>query len=511
MTVNQVTGFGFDAAVDTLPNARPEYRAEVRTAVTVAHGDGIGPEIMRASLDVIRAAGAKLDVEEVQLGQPVFERGIAAGIDPKAWESLRRTGVLFKAPAMPPQGAGFKSLNVTIRKTLGMFANVRPCVAYDPVVETRHPGMDVVIIRENEEDLYAGIEHRQTRQVYQALKLTTRPGCERIVRYAFEYARTHGRHKVTCLTKDNILKLTDGLFHRVFDEVGAEYPEITREHLIVDVGAARLAATPDEFDVIVTPNLYGDILSDVAAEISGTLALGASANIGTAAAMFEAIHGPAPRLAGRDKANPSGLLLSGVMMLNHLGQRDVAERVHNAWLSTIEDGVHTFDLYQEGVSSRLVGTQAFARAVIERLGQRPERLRPVRYNAAATRPIRIPEPTPFGKVTKELVGVDLFVEWDGQDPDLLASRIEPLGGDLLKLRMITNRGVKVWPNGLPETFKVDHWRCRFLATGAADGQIAHRHIAELMLRAAAAGLDVIKTENLCLFDGEPGYSLGQGQ
>ncbi len=511
MTLNLTTGIGFDAAVDTLPEPRPTVAAEVRTAVTVAPGDGIGPEIMRASLDVLNAAGAKLDVETIELGRPVFERGHSAGIEPGAWESLRRTGVLFKGPVSTPQGTGFKSLNVTVRKTLGMFANVRPCVAYDPVIGTRHPGMDVVIVRENEEDLYAGIEHRQTRDVYQALKLTTRPGCERIVRYAFDYARAHGRHKVTCFTKDNILKLTDGLFHKVFDEIGAEYPDIVREHMIVDIGAARLADTPDIFDVIVMPNLYGDILSDVAAQITGSVALGASANLGTGAAMFEAIHGSAPRLAGRDKANPSGLLLSGVLMLNHLGQRDVAERVHNAWLKTIEDGIHTADLFGEGVSVRRVGTQDFAHAVIARLGGEPDRLRPVRYDVGNAQPIRIPKVTARAKANKELVGVDLFVEWDGQDADLLANQLQSLGGNLLKLQMITNRGVKVWPRGNPETFKVDHWRCRFIADGPADGQVTHRHIADLMLRAAATGLDVIKTENLCLFDGEPGYSLGQGQ
>jgi len=502
-----------------LAQLEPEYRvdgdrgpaAQVRTAVTVAHGDGIGPEIMRASLEVLEAAGARLDIETIEVGRAVYERGITAGIEPSAWESLRRTGVLFKGPITTPQGKGYKSLNVTIRKTFGMFANVRPCVAYDPVVATRHPTMDVVIVRENEEDLYAGIEHRQTSDVYQALKIITRPGCERIVRYAFEYARANGRSKVSCFTKDNILKLTDGLFHRVFREVGAEYPDIEREHLIVDIGAARLADTPEDFDVIVMPNLYGDILSDVAAQITGSVGLGASANIGNTVAMFEAIHGSAPDLAGRDAANPSGLLVSGVMMLNHLGQNTIAERVHNAWLKTIEDGVHTADIYRDGLSKRRVGTQAFARAVIDRLGQRPEVLRPVSYAAEDTRPTPVHDAPVRLRPTKELVGVDLFVEWDGQDADALAARLKPLGGNTLELQMITNRGVKVWPNGMPETFKVDHWRCRYVARAAADGSIAHRHIAELMMRAVEAGLDVTKTENLCLFDGEPGYSLGQGQ
>jgi isocitrate dehydrogenase len=496
---------------ETAAETQPAARSEMRTAVTLAYGDGIGPEIMRASLEVLAAAGARLEVERVELGQAVYERGFSAGIMPQAWESLRRTGVLFKAPISTPQGGGFKSLNVTLRKTLGMFANVRPCVAYHPVIATRHSTMDVVIVRENEEDLYAGIEHRQTRDVYQALKLITRPGCERIVRYAFDYARAHGRKKVTCFTKDNIMKLTDGLFHRVFDETGAEYPDLAREHMIVDIGAARLADTPEIFDVIVMPNLYGDILSDVAAQITGSVGLGASANIGTGAAMFEAIHGSAPDLAGQDKANPSGLLLSGVMMLNHLGQRDVAERIHNAWLRTIEEGVHTPDLYRDGRSRELVGTRGFARAVVERLGKVPEVLAPVDYASAGTAAIRIPDLPARRPVTKEIVGVDMFVEWNGEDAELLAKRLEPIAGPAFQLQMITNRGVKVWPNGIPETLKVDHWRCRFVAR-AEVGEIAtHRQIAELMMRASDEGIDVIKTENLCIFDGEPGFSLGQGQ
>jgi isocitrate dehydrogenase len=511
MTMDFAHSGGFEAAVDILPEHRRTAQAEIRTEVTVAHGDGIGPEIMRASLDVLNAAGAALAVEEIELGQRVYDRGVSAGIEPRAWESLRRTGILFKAPITTPQGGGFKSLNVTLRKTLGMFANVRPCVAYAPAVATRHPGMDLVIIRENEEDLYAGIEHRQTRDVYQALKLITRPGCERISRYAFEYARANGRRKVSCFTKDNIMKLTDGLFHRVFDEVGAEYPEIAREHLIVDIGAARLADTPRQFDVLVMPNLYGDILSDVAAQITGSVGLGASANVGSAASMFEAIHGSAPDIGGQDKANPSGLLLSGVMMLIHMGQRDVAERVHNAWLRAIEDGVHTADLFQNGVSTRLVGTQGFAHAVIDRLGLAPERLRPVDYMSGEAKPIGIPEVTPRATVTKEMVGVDVFVEWNGENADDLAGRLKPIAGDFLQLQMITNRGVKVWPNGIPETFKVDHWRCRFISKGRGNGTITHRHIAELMMRAARAEIDVIKTENLCIFDGEACYSLGQGQ
>src|SRR5687767_15798298 len=347
--------------------------------ITVAHGDGIGPEIMAATLHILQAGGAALDIETIDIGERVYLAGNSAGIEPSAWESLRRTKVFLKAPITTPQGGGFKSLNVTVRKTLGLYANVRPCVSYHPFIETKHPVMDVVVVRENEEDLYAGIEHRQTNQVVQCLKLISRPGSEKIVRYAFEYARRNNRKKVTCFTKDNIMKLTDGLFHKVFDEIAKEYPQIENEHWIVDIGAAKLADTPEAFDVIVMPNLYGDVLSDVAAQIAGSVGLAGSANIGEKCAMFEAIHGSAPRRAGQNLANPSGLLLGSVLMLVHIGQTDVAERVHNAWLRTLEDGIHTYDVFKEGVSREKVGTKEFAEAVVERLGQTPQILKAVKY------------------------------------------------------------------------------------------------------------------------------------
>jgi isocitrate dehydrogenase len=408
---------------------------------------------MEASLRVLREAGAQLDIEPIEIGESVYNRGFTSGIEPHAWESLRRTRVFYKAPITTPQGGGFKSLNVTIRKTLGLYANVRPCASLHPFVATKHPDMDVVIVRENEEDLYAGIEHRQTDDVYQCLKLITRPGCERIARYAFEYARAAGRRKVSCFTKDNIMKLTDGLFHKVFDEIGAEYPDLEKEHWIVDIGAARLADTPEQFDVILMPNLYGDILSDVAAQITGSVGLGASANIGEHVAMFEAIHGSAPPIAGRDKANPTGLLLAGVQMLVHIGQPDAAQRVHNAWLKTIEDGVHTDDIFVSGVSKRRVGTAAFADAVIERLGAEPARLKTVRYSA--NQAFETPKPAARRKAHKRTVGVDLFVHWDGVSPEELASRLRTLEAGPLELKMITNRGVQVWPQGFPETACVD--------------------------------------------------------
>jgi isocitrate dehydrogenase len=479
----------------------------VATPVTVARGDGIGPEIMDAALRVLEACGAKLAIEEIEIGEKVYAKGLSAGIAPEAWASLRRTGLFFKAPITTPQGGGFKSLNVTIRKGLGLFANVRPTQAYAPFVATKHPAMDVVIVRENEEDLYAGIEHRQTDEVYQCLKLISRPGTERIVRYAFDYARASGRRSVTCFTKDNIMKLTDGLFHKVFDEIGAEYPEIEKRHMIIDIGAARLANSPEGFDVIVTPNLYGDIVSDIAAEVAGSVGLAGSANIGAHGAMFEAIHGSAPDIAGQGIANPSGLILAGTMMLQHVGQSEAAQRLHNAWLVTIEDGVHTADIYTPATSSERVGTQAFADAVIARLGESPKRLKPVHYDTTQGA-IPIPAYERKAPACKDLVGMDVFVEWRGTADDL-AERIKAAEDGLVALKLITNRGVKVWPQGLPETFCTDHWRCRF---EAHPGKVPNKAtLARLLGRLALAGVEFVKTEHLFTFDGVPGYSLGQGQ
>ncbi|HEV7351367.1 NADP-dependent isocitrate dehydrogenase [Telluribacter sp.] len=478
-----------------------------KTPITVAYGDGIGPEIMDATLRILDAAGAQLEPEVIEIGEKVYKSGSKAGIQPSDWESLRRTKIFLKSPITTPQGGGFKSLNVTARTTLGLFANVRPCQAYYPYVDTKHPALDLVIIRENEEDLYTGIEHRQTDQVYQCLKLISRPGCEKIIRYAFEYARAYNRKKVTCFTKDNIMKMTDGLFRKVFDEIAKEYPDIQSEHWIIDIGSALLADEPERFGVIVTLNLYGDIISDIAAQIAGSVGMGGSANVGDQCAMFEAIHGSAPDIAGSGIANPSGLLNGAIMMLVHIGQGEVAARVHNAWLRTIEEGIHTGDIYQEGVSKQRVGTKEFADAVIERLGQQPQHFRAVSY-ASAPRPIHITPGVPPAQ-QKELVGVDVFLDWKEGNADELGTRLSTLRDSSLHLKMITNRGVKVYPEGMPETFCTDHWRCRFVSRNGEG--IANQATLQLLTLLNEQGFDFIKTENLYTFDGQPGYSLGQGE
>lgn len=477
------------------------------TKITVAKGDGIGPEIMDATLEILMAAGAKIEVEEIEVGEKVYLAGNTAGIAKESWDVIRRNKVFLKAPITTPQGGGYKSLNVTTRKFLGLYSNVRPCMSLHPFVATKHPIMDVVIVRENEEDLYAGIEHQQTDEVVQCLKLISRPGCEKIVRYAFEYAKHYGRKKVTCFTKDNIMKQTDGLFHQVFDEIAKEYPEIENEHWIIDIGAAKMADTPEAFDVIVMPNLYGDVLSDVAAQIAGSVGLAGSANIGEECAMFEAIHGSAPRRAGQNMANPSGLLQGAIMMLNHIGQTKVAEKVQNAWLKTIEDGIHTYDVYKEGVSKEKVGTKEFAQAVIANLSQEPKLLKSVSYAENAT--LNLPKYERKAPAKKELVGVDLFVHWAGKSPDELAAIVQALDTNEVKLSMITNRGIKVWPEGFEETFCTDHWRCRFKPTEG--NQMSKEAIIQLLNGAIEKGIDTVKTENLYTFDGKMGFSLGQGQ
>lgn len=478
-----------------------------KNVITVAKGDGIGPEIMEATLKVLFAAGAELEIEEIEVGEKVYLSGNTSGISAEAWDTIRRNKIFLKAPITTPQGGGYKSLNVSTRKFLGLYANVRPCRSLHPFVSTKHPIMDIMIIRENEEDLYAGIEHQQTDEVVQCLKLISRPGCEKIIRYAFEYARQQKRKKVTCFSKDNIMKQTDGLFHQVFDEVAKQYPEIENEHWIVDIGAAKLADTPEVFDVIVMPNLYGDILSDVAAQITGSVGLGGSSNIGEECAMFEAIHGSAPPLAGKNIANPSGLLQGAVMMLNHIGQTEVAQKIQNAWLVTLECGIHTADIYKEGFSKQLVGTKGFADAVIANLGKVPQQLEAVSYAGAGS--LQLPKYERKKPAAKKLVGVDLFVHWAGTNPEELAQKVKMIESSEASLSMITNRGIKVWPDGFKETFCTDHWRCRFKEKEGTS--ITKETIVSLLTSAIEAKIDTIKTENLYEFDGVPRYSLGQGQ
>lgn len=480
-----------------------------QTAITVAHGDGIGPEIMDATLKILKAAGAELDIETIEIGEKVYKSGIASGIADSAWESLNRTKCFLKAPITTPQGGGFKSLNVTVRKSMGLFANVRPCVSYHPFVTTTQPTMNMVIVRENEEDLYAGIEHQHTDNVTQCLKLISHTGSERIIRYAFEYAIANNRQKVTCISKDNIMKMTDGMFHRIFDEVAKEYPNLETNHMIVDIGAAKIAASPHIFDVIVTENLYGDIISDIAAEVSGSVGLCGSSNIGKGGAMFEAIHGSAPDIAGKGIANPSGLLNAAVMMLQHLGQIQVAENIQNAWLRTIEDGIHTGDIFNAKISTQRADTETFASAVIGKLNHAPRHFRVVSFNKEQkeTKMDTIKMPAP---AERKLVGVDVYINWRSDEKiDKLAGEIKSLSNSL-KLSSIDSRGLLVWPDATAIAEQGDHWRCRFTAANDAE-PATHDQIVQLLSAIAKAGFDFVKIDNLYTFNGKKAFTVAQGQ
>lgn len=475
-------------------------------SITVAYGDGIGPEIMEATLSILSEARAKLNIETIEVGEKQYKLGNTSGIPSGAWQTLKRTKILLKAPITTPQGGGYKSLNVTMRKTLGLFANVRPCVCYHPFVKTNHPKMDLVIVRENEEDLYAGIEYQQTADTTCSIKLITRSGSERIIRYAFEYAIANGRKKVTCMSKDNIMKITDGMFHKIFDQIALEYPQIEKDHYIIDIGTARIASQPSRFDVIVTENLYGDIISDVAAEVSGSVGLAGSSNVGMDFAMFEAIHGSAPDIAGNDIANPSGLLSAAIMMLVHIGQPEKAALIHNAWLVTLESGIHTADIYNES-SKRKVGTKEFANAVITHLGESPRVLKLAQYHPETSSKKASKPSSSSALLTRELVGIDVFIHWT-QEAEVLANLIKDAGENALTLQTVSSKGLKVWPNCAPGMHNTDQLNCRFKKSGAT---LTVAHIAALIGQLAQKNIDFIKTEHLYEYEGKNGYSLGQGE
>ena len=473
--------------------------------VTIARGDGIGPGIMDASLRILEAAGAQIAPEFIDMGQKVYESGNTTGITGEAWASIRRTKLLFKGPFTTPQGGGYKSVNVTLRKTLGLYANVRPVLTYQPFVESKHDDVDMVIVRENEEDLYAGIEYRQTRDTCQSVKLISRSGSERLVRYAFEYARANGRKKVTCMIKDNIMKISDGLFHKVFKLIAEEYPEIEAESYIVDIGMAMVAACPERFDVLVTLNLYGDIVSDIASQVAGSVGLCGSMNIGQDFAMFEAIHGSAPDIAGQGIANPSGILNGALLMLHHIGQNDVAVKIENAWMKTLEDGSHTGDIAKD--KSKALSTDAFADAVIANLGEKPANL-PV-ADVSQFKQMKMPTHAQrtISQREKKLVGVDVFVDAIDADPSELGRKAEGAVVPGVNFKLVSSRGVKVYPGAVDVDIVTDLWRCRYYG----DDVLANEQVRALQENIEKSGLDWVKVENLYTFDDEKGFSLLQGE
>lgn len=475
--------------------------------VTLIPGDGVGPECVRAAQRLIEATGAPIAWEERAAGASVFHQGIPSGVPAETIASILKTRVVLKGPLETPVGYGEKSANVTLRKLFETYANVRPVRELRGIITPYSGrGIDLVIVRENVEDLYAGIEHMQTPGVAQCLKLISEKGCEKVVRLAFELAVAEGRRRVHCATKSNIMKLTEGMMKRVFERVSTEYPQIEAQHIIVDNCAHQLVKRPEQFDVIVTTNMNGDILSDLSSALVGGLGFAPSANYGNSVAIFEAVHGSAPKYAGKNVINPTAVILSSVMMLRYLGFFDEAAAIENALRVTLEDGkVRTGDVvgYDQGAS-----TTAFTQAVLAALGRRPADAR-----ARSYRPIRFPEVDPAPDVVKakerRVVGVDIFVE-SGLSAELLGKSLERLAeGTPLKLKMISNRGTMLYPPSGAITDCVDHWRCRFIGRDPA-ADLSDADLFGLLQREATEHR-WMHLEKLQEFDGAPGYTRAQGE
>ncbi len=455
---------------------------------------------------MIEATGVKLAPEWCEAGAGVVAKGVSTGVPRETIDSIARTGLAFKGPLETPVGTGAKSANVTLRKMFETYANVRPSRELPGVGGPfAGRGIDMITVRENVEDLYAGVEHMQTPDVAQCLKLITRKGSEKIVRLAFELARAEGRKRVACGHKANIMKLTEGLFLKVFREVAAEYPDIEASDIIIDNAAHRLVINPEKFDVLVCTNMNGDIISDLAAGLVGGLGVAPSANIGDGVAMFECVHGSAPDIAGQGKANPTALILTGAMMLRHIGAFAEAERIEAALSATLAAArVRTPDLAVAG--ARIVSTQGFAEAVAAAVVDAPVAAAPAtRRGIAFPIPIR-PAPRPSSRA---VVGVDVFVE-SGHAPAELGPAIErAVEGLALKLKMISNRGTQVFPAAGPTPDWVEHHRCRFVARNAG-APVGDRDIAAV-LAALASVASWNHVEKLATFDGERAYSLAQGE
>jgi isocitrate dehydrogenase len=482
--------------------------------VTLIPGDGVGPEITLAARRVIEAAGVAIDWEEAEAGAEVFRRGDTSGVPRETADSIARTRVALKGPLETPVGFGEKSANVTLRKLFETYANIRPAREI-PGVPTRYSGegVDFIVVRENIEDLYAGVEYLNTRDVAVALKIISRKGSEKIIRYAFELARREGRSKVTCATKANILKLTEGLFKRVFEEMSPEYPEIGAEHLIIDNVAHQMAKNPAQFDVIVTTNLAGDIISDLASGLVGGLGFAASGNYGDGVAIFEAVHGSAPKYAGRNVINPTALILSSVMMLRHLGEQEAAQRVEDAVFVTLEEGrAVTLDVArQAGDVEEATSTSGFADAIIGNLGRSPATRMPTKASAPASMPEARPrwsyEPADRAVPTR-LIGADVYVESDAR-PDELGRTLEALAGPGMRLAFISARGTLVYPEGSAGIDTVGWWRCRFLA--AAGGEAVDDAAILGLLERVSSRVPWMHVEKLRIYGDEDGFTKAQGQ
>lgn len=480
-------------------------RSEART-VTVIPGDGIGPEVVQATQRVIEATGVPILWEERQAGMSVFLQGLASGVPKETIESITKTRVVLKGPLETPVGFGEKSANVTLRKLFETYGNVRPVREF-PGVHTPYSGrgIDLVVVRENVEDLYAGIEHMQTPSVAQCLKLISRKGCEKIARLAFEVARAEGRKRVHCVTKSNIMKLTEGLLKRTFEEVAREYPDIEAQHMIVDNCAHQLVRRPEQFEVIVTTNMNGDILSDLTSGLIGGLGFAPSANLGSEVAIFEAVHGSAPKYAGKNVINPTALILTGAMMLRYLGYIKEAVDIEHAVLVTQEAGIQTRDIAGD---ERAVSTSAYTDAIISNLGKRS-----TKGSVRDYKPIIIPELSKDQQnvtvTSRRDIGADIFVEADLSPEELGQSLTALTSGLPIHLKMISNRGTKVYPPTGAMTDCIDHWRCRFVLDDPA-GHLQDELLIEMLQRIGAL-YRWMHIEKLPEFSGEQGFTRAQGE
>ena len=472
--------------------------------ITILSGDGIGPEVVDAALAIIQATGAAVEFEKCEAGARGFAKGIVTGIPNETIQSIERNRVVLKGPLETPIGHGNRSANVTLRTLFETYGNIRP-VRELPGVQTAFTGrqLDIVIVRENIEDLYAGIEYMQTPGVAESLKLISREGCEKIVKLAFAFALAEGRKAVHCATKSNILKLTEGLLQHTFEEIAPNYPSITSKHILIDNAAHQLAMRPEQFDVIVTTNMNGDILSDLTSGLTGGLGFAPSANIGNDVAIFEAVHGSAPDIAGKNKANPTALILSGAMMLRHIGEGKAANDVEQAVLVTLESGIRTSDMM--GVD-KPASTTEFTQSVIANLGKASKVSPPKKYTKVDLPPAQLGVNVVQAN-NRRLNGVDIYIE-SNLEPKALAAELGKLTTTSpLALQMISNRGAMVFPGSDRRVSLVDHYRCRFVLRESA-AKFGDPEILSL-LGSVGAKFRWMHIEKLQEFDGEQAYSKSQ--
>ncbi len=508
--------------------------------IALAPGDGIGPEIMAATLDLFKAAGvmdahahgaaaAGIEFVPVEMGRAVFDQGNTRGMSDAAIRATEECGLLFKGPMETPKGGGGKSINVTARKMWNAFANLRHFQTL-PGVETVYTKAGIAvnfhIVRENIEDTYGGVEHRLSNDMIQCKRLMSAPGCDLVSRFAFQTARRQGLKKVHCGHKANIMKMTDGLFLDRFKAAAKDFPEIESADVIVDALCMNLVMKPQQYQMVVLPNLQGDIVSDLAAGLVGGLGFAPSANIGRHISIFEAVHGTAPDIAGQNKANPTALILSGLMMLRHIGLTRHAAVIENALLNALESGVRTGDFGDK--AKPVLGTREFARAVADRLGQMPRTVHgctvpdEAAARSALTASAAKAPPLPakpmhqevirtFTNVVQQVVGCDIYLDTP-LSPVAVAEEMTRAAADTpFRLTLISNRGTQVWPTGSVYTECVDYYRVRFeLKEGVVAGSFGQARCVALMDKIAEK-FTVCSYELLRTFDGVKGYSLAQGQ